>query len=78
MLYLAYDGEENTFKLARNNPETGHAETKTLHPAEFKSLFSNDGAVNALLALAKEVPNQFHIVPNPQPKRRAVWGRIVQ
>lgn len=84
MLYIQYNTESedgHVFALARNNPETGFAQVKRdLLEQDFRTLFPDDGAIASLVALAKECPNIWHVVPNRQakPKARTVWGAIVQ
>lgn len=77
MLLIQFDGTEQAYHLMRNNPTTGYAERKTVHGSEITYLIPDDNAVNAVLEMARQVPNQYHVVPNPRPRGRQTWGRMV-
>lgn len=79
MLYVAYNPSTETFFAARNNPATGYAQKKEFDGSMLQYVYHGDGAIDALLALAKEVPHVYHEVDNtPRVKARRQWGRIVQ
>jgi len=76
MLLIQYETENHLYEFMRNNP-MGHAERKAVHGSEITQLLKDDGAIEAVMAMAKQVPNQWHIVPNPKPTKRETWGRMV-
>jgi len=77
MLLIRYETENHFYELARNNPYTGTAEVKAVHGSEITYLIPDDGGIQALMSLAREVPNAWHVVPNPKPRKREVFGRMV-
>ncbi len=81
MMAIAYDATEHVFTLARNKGNV--AESVKLYESEIRQAirrtFPDDGAIDALLALAKEVPNTAHVVDNrPRVKARRTYGALVQ
>lgn len=78
MLLIRYETESHFYELARNNPYTGTAEVKAVHGSEINYLIPDDGAIQALMSECLEVPNCWLQVPNPKPRKREVFGRMVQ
>lgn len=74
---ISYNPSTQMHRVMRNN-DAKHAETKEFAGAVLQQVYRGDGAIEALLELSKQVPNQWHIVDDkPKPKPRVIWGRMV-
>jgi hypothetical protein len=68
MLAIAYNPETQMFRAMRNNPVTGVAESKPFCDGVIRQEFLGDGAIESLLALAKQNPFQYVEVPQERGK----------
>jgi hypothetical protein len=68
MLAIAYNPSTQMFRAMRNNTATGHAESKEFCGGVLRQTYFDDGAIESLLAMAKQVPGEYHVVPAERSK----------
>lgn len=76
MLLVSYNPSTQEYTAMRNNGN-GFAESRKFIGGVVKQEWFGHGDVESILNMAQQVPNQFHVVPNPKPSPRKVWGRMV-